>query len=105
MNLDAQVCLLSLQELIKESDEFFKIVFTREGIIGAVVVESCSSAGVVDGGNFFSCVDDKMINVIGITSASLDDGLDLFSFLNIWKSLIDVHTLGLVDWISIGEVR
>ena len=104
MNFNTQGCHLSLQDFVKEGDEVFKIVFLREGIVSAVVIESSSSASVVDSGNFISCVDNKMINVVGITSTSLDNSLDLFSFLNIWDSLIDVHTFGLVDRISIGEV-
>ena len=105
MNLNTQGCRLSLQDFVKEGDEVFKIVFLREGIVSAVVIESGSSASVVDGGNFISSVDDKVINVVGITSTSLDDSLDLFSFLNIWDSLIDIHAFCLVDRISIGEIR
>ena len=93
----------SLKELTEKVDEVLACLVS--GIISAAVAEGGSSAGVLDGSSLRRSVDNKVVDVVGYTSAGFDNSLDQLALLNVWKSLVDVHALSLVNRVGASPVR
>ena len=96
--------MASLKDFVSKMDQIIQSNFSAVSIIIAMIVESGSYAGVVDGGNFCSSVDNKVFNIHSFASGGLNGSLDQFALSHMWQSLIDLQTLGLGNWVVLGII-
>ena len=101
--------MISLEEATNEASHL--VGLSGNGWLGfdelivAVVVQGGSTAGEGGEGTSLSLVGHFVVSVFGLAGGSLDDGLDLFSLSDVGEGFLDVHAVGLQDWVVLGIMR